>query len=150
MPWSKATLSGLPWSVDVGAVFDGHDVDAAVLVVDTVDHPVVAPAGAVQPFEPELERLAGSVGVAASDPYRNSTAAVATFSGNRASARRVGQVEDTVAALAGFTLVTEASVGIRWMTSAGSAGDGFELISVPARRDDVTDQSGAHSSVRNS
>jgi hypothetical protein len=32
-----APLSGLPWSVDVGAMFDGHDVDAVVLVVDTVD-----------------------------------------------------------------------------------------------------------------
>jgi hypothetical protein len=25
-------FSELPWSVDVGAVFDGHDLDAAVLV----------------------------------------------------------------------------------------------------------------------
>ena len=53
----------MPWSVDVGAVFDGHDVDAAVLVVDAVDHPVVAAAGAVQPVEPELERRAGAVRV---------------------------------------------------------------------------------------
>src|ERR1017187_3403448 len=51
-------LSELPWSVDVGAVFDGHDVDAAVLVVDAIDHPVIAAAGAVQPVEPELKRAA--------------------------------------------------------------------------------------------
>src|ERR1022692_4251421 len=84
-------LSELPWSVDVGAMFDGHDVDTAVLVVDTVDHPVVAAAGTVQPVEPELERLADPV-LAASDPYRNSTAATATFSGSRASAQRPGAV----------------------------------------------------------
>jgi hypothetical protein len=47
----------LPWSIDVGAVFDGHGVVTAVLVVDAVDHLVVAPADAVQPVEPELERL---------------------------------------------------------------------------------------------
>jgi hypothetical protein len=45
-------LSELPWSIDVGAVLDGHDVAAAVLVIDAVDHPVVAAAGAVQPVEP--------------------------------------------------------------------------------------------------
>ena len=55
--------SELPWSVDVGAVLDGHDVDPAVLVVDTVDHPIIAPAGAVQPVEPEPERLADPVRV---------------------------------------------------------------------------------------
>jgi hypothetical protein len=55
-------LSELPWSGDVGAMFDGHDVDAAVLVVDTVDHPVVAAAGAVQPFEPGLAPPPGSGG----------------------------------------------------------------------------------------
>jgi hypothetical protein len=42
-------------------VLDGQDVNAAVLVVDAVDHPVVAAPGAVQPVEPELERLADSV-----------------------------------------------------------------------------------------
>lgn len=42
------------------------------------------------------------------------------------------QVEDTVAALAGFTLVTEASVGTRMDDFRWSAGDGFELISVLA------------------
>jgi hypothetical protein len=56
-------LSEMPWSIDVGAVLDGHDVDPAVLVVDAVDHPVVAPADAVQPVEPELERLADLVRV---------------------------------------------------------------------------------------
>ena len=35
----------------------------SVLVVDAVDHPVVAPAGAVQASEPELERLADAVRV---------------------------------------------------------------------------------------
>jgi len=44
-------------------VLDGHDVDAAALVVDAVDHPLVAPAGAVQPVEPELERPADAVRV---------------------------------------------------------------------------------------
>jgi hypothetical protein len=42
-------------------VLDGHDVDPSVLVVDAVDHPVVAPAGAVQPIEPELQWLADTV-----------------------------------------------------------------------------------------
>jgi hypothetical protein len=73
-------------------VLDGHHVDAAVLVVDAVDHPVIAAAGAVQTPQPEPERLATRCGLAASDPYRNSTTAVATFSGSRASARRAGAV----------------------------------------------------------
>jgi hypothetical protein len=51
-------------------VFDGHDVDAAVLVVDAVDHPVAAPAGAVQPVEPEPERLADPVGVGGQRPVQ--------------------------------------------------------------------------------
>ena len=59
----SAPASELPWSIDVGAVLDGHDVDPSVLVVDAVDHPVVTPAGAVQPIEPELERLADTVRV---------------------------------------------------------------------------------------
>ena len=58
----------MPRSVDVGAVLDGHDVDTAVLVVDAVDHPVVAALGAVQPFEPKLEWLSHTVGLTASDP----------------------------------------------------------------------------------
>src|SRR5215472_17317942 len=44
--------------VDVGAMLDGHDVDPVVLVVDAVDHPVVAAAGTLQPRQPELQRLA--------------------------------------------------------------------------------------------
>jgi len=43
-------------------VLDGHDVDSPA-VVDAVDHPVVAAAGAVQPFQPELEGLANPVRV---------------------------------------------------------------------------------------
>src|ERR1700730_886759 len=58
---ADGAASELPWAVDVGAVFDGHDVDAPVLVVDAVYPPVVAAAGAVQPVEPELERLADPV-----------------------------------------------------------------------------------------
>jgi hypothetical protein len=43
-------------------VFAGQDVNAAMPVVDAVDHPVVAAPGAVQPVEPELELLADPVG----------------------------------------------------------------------------------------
>ena len=40
---ADGAASELPRPVDVGAVFDGHDVDAAVLVIDAVYHPVVPP-----------------------------------------------------------------------------------------------------------
>jgi len=42
------------WLVNVGAVLDGRDVDPAAVAVDAVDHPVVAAAGAVRPFQPDL------------------------------------------------------------------------------------------------
>ena len=41
-----------------------------VLVVDAVDHPVVAAAGAVQPIEPELERLADTARVGGQRPVQ--------------------------------------------------------------------------------
>jgi len=47
------------WPVEVRAVLDGDDSDQAAAVVDAVDHPVVASAGAVQPGQAEPERLAG-------------------------------------------------------------------------------------------
>src|SRR5205823_1531668 len=55
------SCSKLAWPVDVGAVLDGHHVDAAALVVNAVNHPVVAAAGAVQTLQPEPEWLAGPV-----------------------------------------------------------------------------------------
>jgi hypothetical protein len=39
--------SGLAGTVDVGPVFDGEDGDKALVIVYAVDHPVIAPAGAV-------------------------------------------------------------------------------------------------------
>src|SRR5215831_12168107 len=44
--------------VNVGAVLDRHDRDRAEVVVNAVDHPVVAAAGAMQSGKAELERLA--------------------------------------------------------------------------------------------
>ncbi len=46
--------SELPRPVDVGAVLDSHNIDSAPLVVDTVDHSVVATVGTVQPLQAEL------------------------------------------------------------------------------------------------
>jgi hypothetical protein len=34
----------LPWPADVGAVLDGYNIDCAPMVVDAVDHQVVAAA----------------------------------------------------------------------------------------------------------
>ena len=59
----REQFSELSRSVDVGAVFDGQDGDQMALVVDAVDHAVVAAPGAVQPGEAELERLADPVGI---------------------------------------------------------------------------------------
>jgi hypothetical protein len=50
-------------AVGVGAVFEGDDLDAVVAVVDAVDDPVVAAAGAVQSGQVELEGFADSPGV---------------------------------------------------------------------------------------
>src|SRR6266568_5542021 len=49
--------SQLAWPVDVGTVLDSYHVDPAAVVVDAVDHPLVAAAGTVQALEPKLERL---------------------------------------------------------------------------------------------
>ena len=54
-------LSEFPRSVNVGAVFDSQDCDQVALVVDAVDHTIIAAPGAVQPGEAELERLADPV-----------------------------------------------------------------------------------------
>jgi hypothetical protein len=71
----------------------GQGRDLPDVVVDTVDHLVVTAPRAVQPAEAEPERLPSRRGFAATEPYRNSTAAVATFSGSRASARRAGAAQ---------------------------------------------------------
>jgi hypothetical protein len=39
-----------PWSVHVGAVFDGDHGDPVQMIVDTVDHAVITTAGTVKPF----------------------------------------------------------------------------------------------------
>jgi len=59
----RERLSEFSRSVNVGAVFDGQDSDQVALVVDAVDHAVVAAPGAMQPGEAELERLADPVGI---------------------------------------------------------------------------------------
>jgi hypothetical protein len=46
----------------------------------------------MQPYEPQPKRLTDRCGFAASDPFTNYSAAAATFSGSRASARRSGAV----------------------------------------------------------
>jgi hypothetical protein len=51
----------LAWTVDIGAVLDGHDINAASLIVDAVDDAVVAAARAVQAFHTEPEGLADPV-----------------------------------------------------------------------------------------
>ena len=54
-----ALRSVLACPIHVGAVLDGHDRDGAKIVVNAVNHPVVAAAGAVQSGKAELQRLAG-------------------------------------------------------------------------------------------
>lgn len=39
-----------PWSVHVGAVFDGDHGDPVQMIVDTVYHAVITTAGTVKPF----------------------------------------------------------------------------------------------------
>jgi len=53
--------SELSRPVDVRAMLDGYDGDLPKVVVDAVDHPVVAPASATEPLKAELQRLAGTV-----------------------------------------------------------------------------------------
>src|ERR1017187_1210352 len=60
-PDQGAGILWLAGAVDIGAVLDGHKVDALVLVVDAVDHPVISAPGAMQSLEPELQRLADAV-----------------------------------------------------------------------------------------
>jgi hypothetical protein len=74
-------------------VLDREDLNAAARLVDSVDDAVVAAPRAVQPFQAKLKRLPTRRGLAASDAYRNSTTAVAIFSGSLCSARRAGAVQ---------------------------------------------------------
>jgi hypothetical protein len=60
MPLLRSVLA---WPVHVGAVLDCHDRNGVQVIVDAVDHPVVASPGAVQSGEAELEWRAGSVGI---------------------------------------------------------------------------------------
>src|ERR1700730_6633990 len=53
--------SELARPVDVRAVFDGDDGDKVLVIVYAVDHPIVAPSGAVQSLQAELEGLAHPV-----------------------------------------------------------------------------------------
>jgi hypothetical protein len=43
-------------------MLDGDDSDPVMLVVDVVDHPIIAPSGAVEAPEFKFERLADSMG----------------------------------------------------------------------------------------
>src|SRR5216683_203417 len=54
--------------VGIGPVLDGDDVDAPALLVDAVDHAVVPAPGAMQAFQPELERLPDPVRVLGQRP----------------------------------------------------------------------------------
>ena len=47
--------------VDVGAVLDGYHGDQVPLVINTVDHAIIAAASAMKPFKTELQRLADAV-----------------------------------------------------------------------------------------
>jgi hypothetical protein len=49
-------------------VFDGNYRDSPLLLVDAVDHAIVAPAGAVQPVKAKLERLSDRYGFWESEP----------------------------------------------------------------------------------
>ena len=59
----RKRLSEFSRSVNVGTVFDSQNSDQVALVVDAVDHAVVASPGAVQTGEAELELLADPVGI---------------------------------------------------------------------------------------
>lgn len=48
--------------VDVGAVTDGFDGHSASRFVNPIDNAVIAPAGTVQTFELESERMADPLG----------------------------------------------------------------------------------------
>ena len=78
--------------VHVGAVLDGNNLDPLTLIVDAVDHPVVATARAVQAFKPWLKRLASPTRVTGQGAIQELHDSVATFSCSRASARRAGAV----------------------------------------------------------
>ena len=45
-----------------------HDRDSAEMIVNAVDHAVVAPSGAVEPFQAEFEWLAYPMGVLGKGP----------------------------------------------------------------------------------
>jgi hypothetical protein len=69
-------------------VFDGHDGDLPEVVIDAVYHSVVARRALRRPSRPSFSGLPARCGFSASEPYRDSTAAVAAFSGSLVSARR--------------------------------------------------------------
>jgi len=50
-------------TVHIGAVFDGHDSDDVVLIVNGVDDPMIAPTPAVEALQVKLQRRAGPVGI---------------------------------------------------------------------------------------
>jgi thiazole synthase ThiGH ThiG subunit len=58
-----ALRSVLAWPANVGAVLDCHDRNAVQVIVDAVDHPVVASPGAAQSGEAALEWLADPAGI---------------------------------------------------------------------------------------
>jgi hypothetical protein len=110
--------------------------DQASLVVDAVDHAVIATAGAMQSLKASFSGLPTRCGRAASEPYGNSTAAVATFSGSLVSARRAAVVHAIAKSLP---------------LTGRRSGAGHPLWSARARRQcpageafaDITEQCGA-------
>jgi hypothetical protein len=56
-------LLPLAATVDVGAVFDSHDSDDVVLIVDGVDDPMIAASRRMETFEAKLQWRAGPVGI---------------------------------------------------------------------------------------
>jgi hypothetical protein len=56
-------LLPLAATVDVGAVFDGHDSDDMVLIVDGVDDPMIAASRGVETFKAKFQWRAGPVGI---------------------------------------------------------------------------------------
>jgi hypothetical protein len=55
----------LPWAatVNIGAVFDGHDSDNVMLIVNGVDDPMIAASRALDALEVKLQRRASPVGI---------------------------------------------------------------------------------------
>jgi hypothetical protein len=92
----SAPVGMSPVSVDVGAVVDGRDDDASSLVLDSIDHAKVSPAGGVETgqlqmqFTTHAKRAGGQPSVDALNDRRGHLLAQPRKVGRRPSAGERG------------------------------------------------------------